>query len=197
MKKKNNKGLMIFGLIALCVILTVGVFTLGQSPKGEDILQDRENPGIEVTPGGIDGNLASGDVPAINPGGITPRDPAADGQNSNDIPLTVIPERPQPPELPATALTWEDGEEVTPDDVEAHKALDPALTNPDVKPDNTHTPAPVQPNKPADNTPQGGSTNDKGEVYVPGFGWIPNSGPNQGGQSGSDGDWDKQIGSMG
>jgi len=196
MKKKNNKGLMIFGLIALCVILTVGVFTLGQSPKGEDILQDRENPGIEVTPGGIDGNLASGDVPAINPGGITPRDPAADGQNGNDIPLTVIDDKPEPPELPDTALTWEDGEEVTPDDVQAYEELDPVLKNPDVKPN--ITPAPVQPNKPADNTPNSGDTNGNGQIYIPGFGWVDNEGGGgQGQPSGSDGDWDKQIGSMG
>ena len=35
--------------------------------------------------------------------------------------------------------------------------------------------------KPQPTEPAGGSTNDAGQVYVPGFGYITPSGPNDGG----------------
>jgi len=45
--------------------------------------------------------------------------------------------------------------------------------------------------------PQGGDTNSSGAVYVPGFGYVENSGPNTVESAGSgDGNWDRQIGSM-
>lgn len=50
--------------------------------------------------------------------------------------------------------------------------------------------------KPQENQPQGGDTNPAGAVYVPGFGYIENSGPNEQGTSHTDGDWNKQIGTM-
>ncbi|MCL2189149.1 MAG: hypothetical protein FWC16_09545 [Defluviitaleaceae bacterium] len=124
-----------------------------------------------------------------------------------DIQLTQVETaQPAPPKLPDTAFTGERDGYATLEDVEAHNALDPALTNPDVKPNlPTPTPPPITtppatttqpaPTTPPNNTPQGGGNN--GAVYVPGFGWVQSSGQNQGGQSGSDGDWDKQIGNMG
>lgn len=53
----------------------------------------------------------------------------------------------------------------------------------------------VQPNKKQDE-PKAGEKNSEGEVFVPGFGWIEEGGPNRGGQSKSDGDWNKQVGTM-
>ena len=44
--------------------------------------------------------------------------------------------------------------------------------------------------------PQGGDTNSKGETYLPGFGWIENSGENQGTVVDGDGDINKQVGTM-
>lgn len=44
--------------------------------------------------------------------------------------------------------------------------------------------------------PAGGSTNDSGQVYVPGFGYVDQPGAPQGESAGSDGDWNKQIGNM-
>ena len=186
----NNKRLAVLGLLTLCVTLAAVVFMLGQSPKGEDVLPDTDNPGIEVTPGGIDGSIASVDVPAptVNPGAIIPQDSTGTGQNGNDIPLTVIPDKPEPPKLPDTAP--QDKEM----DGETWDSLDPALKDPDVKPD--MTPAPPEPQKPDGETPNSGDTNDNGQIYIPGFGWVENEGGGQGQPSGSDGDWDKQIGSM-
>ena len=44
--------------------------------------------------------------------------------------------------------------------------------------------------------PAGGSTNDGGQVYVPGFGYVDQPDAPQGESAGSDGDWNKQIGDM-
>ena len=189
MEKRNKKGLVVIGLLALCVILTVGLFTLGNGPKGEDNLQDSQANAVpNITPNEI---LPSVTPPVtVRPGEIRPSEPVDSGAG-NIIELTVMPDKPEPPELPDTAYQGEPPEEATPEDVAAHEALDPALKNPDVKPN--ITPAPVQTARPQNNEPQDGSTNAKGEVYVPGFGWIMPSTP-QGQQSSSDGDWDKIIG---
>ncbi|MCL2816209.1 MAG: hypothetical protein FWD23_16575 [Oscillospiraceae bacterium] len=113
---------------------------------------------------------------------------------NTEIALTVMPEKPEPVErpIPDTAFRGERTGDATPEDVEAHKALDPKLTNPNVKPDGT----PVTP-KPAENTTQGGPVNGEEGIYFPGFGWIPYTGPNIVEESGSDGDWTKIIGKMG
>lgn len=54
----------------------------------------------------------------------------------------------------------------------------------------------TEPNKKADE-PKAGDKNSEGKIYVPGFGWIDDQG---GGtqviETGSDGDVDKQVGSM-
>lgn len=50
--------------------------------------------------------------------------------------------------------------------------------------------------QPQEDQPQGGDTNPAGAVYVPGFGYIESSGPNEQGTSHTDGDWNKQIGTM-
>lgn len=53
------------------------------------------------------------------------------------------------------------------------------------------------PNKDTAAKPKAGDKNNKGQVYVPGFGWVEDQGgSSQGSKSESDGDWDKQIGTM-
>ena len=44
--------------------------------------------------------------------------------------------------------------------------------------------------------PKSGDTNDKGQVWVPGFGWVTPGGENQGRDTGSDGDINKPVGEM-
>lgn len=50
--------------------------------------------------------------------------------------------------------------------------------------------------QPETGQPQGVETNAAGEVYVPGFGYVKDSGPNVQEDSYTDGDWNKQIGTM-
>lgn len=57
---------------------------------------------------------------------------------------------------------------------------EPEVTDPEQKPEE----------------PAGGSINDSGQVYVPGFGYVDQPGAPQGESAGSDGDWNKQIGDM-
>lgn len=77
------------------------------------------------------------------------------------------------PELPEDAVT---------DDPEKH---------PEYKPEDNVI-------KDEPNKPQGGEKNEKGEIYVPGFGWME---PGNGGTSEvanmDEGDWDNKIGIMG
>lgn len=44
--------------------------------------------------------------------------------------------------------------------------------------------------------PDAGEKNDKGQMWVPGFGWVDDSGPNVGKEVDGEGDIDKQVGEM-
>lgn len=50
--------------------------------------------------------------------------------------------------------------------------------------------------QPTAEQPQGGDTNSDGMVYFPGFGYVENSGSVAGETIDTDGDWDKQLGTM-
>ena len=184
--RKNVKGFAIIGLLALCVILVAGVFMLGKTPMGEDAMVNVDEPAKEAIPGAI-ADPPAVTVPEAKPVVVPPQSPDAAEQGGIDIPLTVIEEKPEPPELPDTAHR-DDGLDEPP--------TDPALTNPDVKPD--IAPAPVEPTRPKDPAPQGGDKNGNGEVFIPGFGWVKDEGGGgQGQQSQLDpdhSDFDKIIG---
>jgi len=177
---KNKKTITVFGLSAFAIILVVVLMAMSQPAKQTDALNDTDILASDVTPSEIDDTAPIAITPEVKPSEITTPEPTAETK-ANDIPLTVIAEKPEAPELPDTAHSDEPHDEVT----------DPALTNPAVTP--SATPKPVEPTKEAETTPNGGDTNSKGEVYVPGFGWIVPS-TAEGKQSGSDGDWDKIIG---
>ncbi len=44
--------------------------------------------------------------------------------------------------------------------------------------------------------PVGGTVNDDGQIYVPGFGYVPDPGAPTAEAAGSDGDWNQQVGVM-
>lgn len=66
------------------------------------------------------------------------------------------------------------------DNPEQPPQYEPEVTEPEQKPEE----------------PAGGSTNDSGQVFVPGYGYVDQPGAPQGESAGSDGDWNKQIGDM-
>ena len=69
------------------------------------------------------------------------------------------------------------------------------VTEPPTNVDHEKVEKPVELPKKKDE-PKGGDTNNKGQTYLPGFGWIENSGENQGTKVDGDGDINKQIGNM-
>lgn len=128
--------------------------------------------------------------------------PEKDGSASSSIPDittgTTISEQPvlQPEkevtdvEVPITEPT------PTPKPTEPPKPK-PKETDKPQSPDSppTYDEKDTQPNKPQDE-PKAGDKNENGKVYFPGFGWIEQGEPNQKSQSESDGDWNKQVGTM-
>ena len=87
---------------------------------------------------------------------------------------------------------------------EAVKETEPKPQVPEEAPPPAREPEPqeVEPDHEADvqptakpEEPQGGSTNDQGQVYVPGFGYVE-TGEAVVEPAHSNGDWDKQVGTM-
>jgi hypothetical protein len=185
--KKNKTVLAIAGLLVICAVLAAGLFTLGQPPQGEDAVLASGDTLKDVKPSDITAPAettgsadASGnpitvpdaaqtptpviDVPPIT---VSPQGSDSDEQTGGDIPLTIIEDKPEPPEPPADAHQDEDTEQ-------HERPTDPELTNPDVKPDST--PIPAEPTPPQETSPQSGDHNGSGEVYIPGFGWVKDEG---------------------
>jgi hypothetical protein len=203
--KNNKKRLIICGIIAVFII-TGGIFSLSQNPGYDDtsqiagdILKDIAADEISTAdnvniPGITPTETTDNTVIIISPAEI--QTGAVSEQNDSNIELTIIEEDElEPPELPAAAFIWEESDIITPEDVQAYEALDSALKNPDVKPNSSVYDTP----EPGRDTSLYGTINEKGEIYVPGFGWIPDGGANKERISGaSEEDWDwTQIGSMG
>ena len=185
------------GLTA-AAILAVLVFAVQQPPTQPDPIPDILLPDAAVkniAVNSITEPPAITEAPAVEPDAIPTTGPPAESVTAAAVILTVIEDKPEPPERPETAYTGEQAGDASLEDVAAHEALAPALKNPDVTPDiPTDTAAPP---KPTEQQPQNGGVNGKGEVYVEGFGWVKNDGGNIGEKSGSSGDWNKQIGNMG
>lgn len=187
MKEKNLKtkrNFVIATALVLCIVGAIGLFLSlgGQKNVDQTVANQKVNPNVSVGEIQKEQKLE----PSITvPEGIGEGIQKKDETKTNDIQLTKIAEKPQPPEKPVTAVDTEKPHE---------KPTDPTLTNPEKKP---NVPVkPVEPTKPTKDKPSGGETNSKGETYVPGFGWVKDSGPNVGGKSDSNGDWNKQIGTM-
>lgn len=193
---KNKKAITALGLMAAAIILVVGLMAVSRPVKQTDDAPDNDTLASSVTPNEINGAKPDVTAPEVQPSAIPTVKPTDEDKNSADIPLTVIDDKPEPPELPDTTHKGEPTSDATADDVKAHEAIDPALKNPDKKP--TTTPAPVEPAKPKDKTPQSGDKNGNGEIYIPGFGWVKDEGGGgQGKKSQLDpdhSDFDKIIG---
>ena len=191
---KNKKTFTILGLSVLAVTLVIILGAMSQPTKQTDTLSDTETVTSVVTPNEIEDIIANpvapiiSAAPEVKPIEIVTPEPITKTQ-TNDILLTVIEDKPEPPELPEHVKI----EINTGDDEPQDTPTDSVLTNPEVKPD--VTPKPVEPTKPTETMPNSGSKNNNGEIYISGFGWVKDEGGGgQGEKSGSDGDWNKIIG---
>lgn len=108
--------------------------------------------------------------------------------DSKDAPDVIDPEK----EDTDITVPLTDPVQKPPADTEKHNKGDesepPKQTTP---PASTPKPAPSKPSE-----PQSGDTNEKGQVWVPGFGWVTPGGGNQVIPGHSDGDINKQVGDM-
>lgn len=169
MKNINDrlkKWLLIAGGLALSVVLMVAIMSQFKAPPTNDSDLPEQNSGTQK-------------VAVENPH-IT--------EKEDDIKVPQI----QIQDESKTGNGIDKGTEQTiqPDPIKP-EYTDEQLKNPDQKPDGekvTEQDKPTEHNKvekpstppKSDNQPQGGDVNSKGETYLPGFGWIKNSGENQG-----------------
>ena len=181
MKNMNSKTktLLITGCLAIvCVVLIAAISSKFQTEplKDDDIppsntVSDLATPNSD-TAKPDETTEKKGDV-VVKP--IEPSTPQGDtpAQDSNEIVQTNAQEavKPEPPAKPTPQ-----GDETNPSKPPEYKPEDTAVS------------------KPAD--PKGGEKNEKGQIWFPGFGWVDDSGANKGTSVGSDGDINKQVGSM-
>lgn len=121
----------------------------------------------------------------------------AETQEQVAEPETIPETTPAPAETTTAAVSRTEARPRTPEQATAPAAppTDPASVVPVENPDPNGECQPEH-TEPAAEQPQGGDTNSSGAVYVPGFGYVEPSGSVEGSTSYTDGDWDKQIGTM-
>ena len=200
---KNKKRITIIILLVLAVCLAAGlVWYVGTMGKAELPLVEPEVPETETTVTVPKIDTTETMEPEKEPESEQEqgREPAAETGQTENQPETEEPSTEETSgEETATvpAETRTDGKLQSPKDAvpptapPAETESTAALENPDgdgnCQPEHT---------QPQEEQPQGGDTNPAGAVYVPGFGYIESSGPNEQGISHTDGDWNKQIGTM-
>ena len=176
MKKEydKKKKLVIFILTAVAVCLAGGLcfylVKIGtpKEPEKEPVKQTTEQ--MEVT------------VPEID---IT-KEPEALEETKSEAAESSGQETEQPESSESETVDIHTGSEQEVKDTDATEnpeqppQYEPEVTEPEQKPEE----------------PAGGSTNDSGQVFVPGYGYVDQPGAPQGESAGSDGDWNKQIGDM-
>ena len=181
MNAKNKKLLAIVGVAAvLLIVIGVSVSMLGK------------------------GDQPTGTDPAAAPTDDTTEDVSQPPEEETTTPTLEVPDVSAPENTPAQ-------EQANPVlNVEQEDQVDVDLTDSETKPETTPPPAPSPEEQqaasennepivsdPAANQPQNGDTQN-GSIYIEGFGWIPD----EGGSSvqhniDSDGDINKQVGTMG
>lgn len=197
---KNKKRVAIIILSVLAVCLAAGlVWYVGTMGKAELPLVEPEVPETEttVTVPEIDttGTIElereadQGTVPETEPEETQPETEEPSTEETSGEESATVPAETQPARTDGKLQSPKDA--VPPTAPPAETESTAAVENPDG--DGSCQPEHTQPQE---NQPQGGDTNPAGAVYVPGFGYIESSGPNEQGTSHTDGDWNKQIGTM-
>ena len=188
MKDSTKKWLTITGGLVICAILVFVISQKFTKDKPTDDLppvNSSQQGEVVVDP---DGSIPTTDPDAssdINENDLTvnPQTPSNDtssnagnGAVSSGTEQTiqadpVKPESPEKPEAPSGTTTLPDDHDGTDVPEEERKTEDEA------PPTYEETPTVT----PTETEPAAGSTNSSGQVYVPGFGYVENSGENQGG----------------
>lgn len=192
MKDTIKKKLLIAVGALACAALAAGIISgFGGQPRGDDPLLNTEDtdPATPVV------NIQEPAKPTVNVKLHTDYDvgtTAAPGvgadSSGTEQTIQAAPVKPKAPELPEAPTGAAQPEpEHTGDDIPAEER------NQEAPPAYEETPTVTSPNT----EPPAGSTNDAGQVYVPGFGYVDNSGANEGGTLEDMYENGNKIGSMG
>nr|WP_302111118.1 DUF6550 family protein [uncultured Acetatifactor sp.] len=199
-KNKKRAAIIILSVLAVCLAVCL-VWHMGTMGKTELPVVEPEVPEMEtiVTVPRIDAGGTVEPEKETEPGqGAEPGTGQDGAQSETEEPsagegsgegIAAAPAETQPARTDGKPQSPKDA--VPPSEPPAETGSTAAVENPDE--DGNCQPEHTQPQE---DQPQGGDTNPAGAVYVPGFGYIESSGPNEQGTSHTDGDWDKQIGTM-
>ena len=165
-EKAKRTGLIIAGIL-LCAALVIGIagrFTsapTAEDPTISDNGPDTKDPLVNIDTPDVKVEIKTDSSTDKNAPG-----PAADSTGTEQT-IQGTPTKPDAPE----SLSKMEKDHAADEVPEADRNKE---TPPTYKPEQTEV-------KPQPTEPAGGSTNDAGQVYVPGFGYVTPSGPNDGG----------------
>lgn len=178
-RDKTKKWLTVTGLGIVCLVLVVAIYSQF----------------IKETP--ADGGMTPGPV---STGEVNPNIDIDSREENNQV---VIPIEPDPAPVDNTpAQTDQPVQNLQPDVTKPAEPTEGQKTDPTQKPDGEkvdnvnptdHNNVP-KPDAPQTGEPQGGEQKD-GMVYLPGFGWVPETG-GSGTSVDGEGDINKQVGNM-
>ena len=192
MTEKTKKIILISIGCLLCVAVAVGIATRfggnAEIPSGvvsDEPVQSRA-PVVHIDSDGqtdVDIQVEVPDASETDP---------AQGADSSGLEQTiqadpVKPEQPEKPEAPA-------GTSTLPEDHDAEDVPEEERKTEDEEPPTYEEPPTIPP---TETEPAAGSTNSSGQVYVPGFGYVENSGENTGIQDNEMYENGNKIGEMG
>ena len=170
MTEKTKRTAIIASGVLLCAVLAVGIAgrfatrPATDDPAVSDDVQGAKEPIVKVNEPEvkIEGNA---ETPAekANPG----KGADSSGMEQSIQETPTKPDTPEKPEVPGQMQKDHTAEGVP--ETERNKE-----TPPTYQPEQTEV-------KPQPTEPAGGSTNEAGQVYIPGFGYVTPSGPNDGG----------------
>lgn len=193
MTEKTKKIILISIGCLLCVAVAVGIATRfsGNAAIPSGVVPD--DPAQSGDP--VDVNINSDDQNDMNIQAEIPdesKEDPAQGADSSGLEQSiqadpVKPEQSEKPEAPSGTTTLpedHDGSDVPEEERKTEDEEPPTYEEPPANP-------------PAESEPAAGSTNSSGQVYVPGFGYVENSGGNTGIQDNEMYENGNKIGEMG
>lgn len=178
--EKTKKWLNLAGLGAVGVVLVIAIawqFRTGESNEAVNqpspAVSGDVDPGAGVPVSADPAKAQEVSVPLIDPTALpnTSRDTA--DSSGTEQSLQMEPSKPAAPAAPTPKPET--------------SATNPGKP-PEYKPEDTIKTQPSE--------PKSGEINNKGQTWVPGFGWVDDSGPNQGTVVDGEGDINKQVGTM-
>lgn len=178
MTEKTKRIVLIVICCLLCAAAAIGIATRfgGNAEIPSGVVSDTQPESGDLTvdidggqTGAIPNDSSDVDIQVQIPGKSDP----AQGADSSGTEQTIQadPVKPEVPEKPSAPT----GTTSLPEDHKAEDVPEEERKTEDEEPP-TYTEQPTS--KPADSEPAAGSTNSSGQVYVPGFGYVDNSGEN-------------------